>query len=78
MKQLLAYYYRIVYSEDGHFTRSQARLEDQRLPGDVIQPTTLQIQAMDEIMEALALEDGEEAKLALKHAIQRLYLALIC
>jgi hypothetical protein len=33
---------------------------------------------MDEIMEALALEDGEEAKLALKHAIRRLYLALIC
>jgi hypothetical protein len=32
---------------------------------------------MDEIMEALALEDGEEAKLALKHAIRRLYLALI-
>jgi hypothetical protein len=33
---------------------------------------------MDEIMEALALEDKEEAKLALKHAIRRLYLALIC
>lgn len=33
---------------------------------------------MDEIMEALALEDEEEAELALKHAIRRLYLALIC
>jgi hypothetical protein len=29
-------------------------------------------------MEALALEDKEEAELALKHTIRRLYLALIC
>jgi hypothetical protein len=78
MKQLLVYYYRVVYSEDGHFTRSQARLEDQRLPREVIQPTAPQIQAMDEIMEALDLGDQEEAELALKHAIRRLYLALIC
>jgi hypothetical protein len=33
---------------------------------------------MDEIVEALAMEDKEEAKLALKYAIWRLYLALIC
>jgi hypothetical protein len=32
---------------------------------------------MGEIIEALALEDEEEAELALKHAIRRLYLALI-
>ena len=32
---------------------------------------------MDEIMETLDLEDGEEAELALKHVIRRLYLALI-
>jgi hypothetical protein len=32
---------------------------------------------MDEIVEALALEDGEEARLALKYAVRRLYLALI-
>jgi Lhr-like helicase len=78
MKQLLVYYYRVVYNEDGHFTRTQAQLGDQLLPGDVIQPTASQIRAMDEIMEALDLEDGEEAELALKHAIRRLYLALIC
>jgi hypothetical protein len=77
MKQLLVYYYRVVYSKDGHFTRLEARL-DQRLPGDIIQPTRQQIQAMDEIMEALAIEEEEEAELALKHAIRRLYLALIC
>ncbi|PQE10618.1 telomere-associated recq protein [Rutstroemia sp. NJR-2017a WRK4] len=36
------------------------------------------MQAMDEIMEALAVEDGAEAEQALKHAVRRLYLALIC
>jgi hypothetical protein len=75
MKQLLVYYYRVVYCEGGHFARAKP---DQVLPRDVIQPTALQIQAMDEIMEALALEDEEEAELALKHAIRRFYLALIC
>jgi orsellinic acid/F9775 biosynthesis protein OrsD/helicase-like protein/RAD3-like DEAD/DEAH box helicase len=75
IKQLLVYYYRVVYNEDGHFTRSKP---DQVLPKDVIQPTALQIQAMDEIMKALDLKDGEEAELALKYAIRRLYLALIC
>jgi hypothetical protein len=33
---------------------------------------------MDEIIEALAIEDGEHAEQALQHAIRRLYLALIC
>jgi hypothetical protein len=33
---------------------------------------------MDKIMEALAIKNKEEAELALKHAIRRLYLALIC
>ncbi|KAH7346697.1 hypothetical protein BKA65DRAFT_526245 [Rhexocercosporidium sp. MPI-PUGE-AT-0058] len=65
MKQLLVYYCRVVYCESGYFTRVQP---DQILPGD----------AMDEIIDALALEDEEEAELALKHAIRRLYLALIC
>ena len=48
------------------------------MPHDVIQPTKQQIQAMDEAIEALVLEDKEEAELALKHAIRRLYLSLIC
>jgi hypothetical protein len=69
------YYYRIIYGESGHFTRVQP---DQSLPQDVIQPTALQIQAIDEIIDALALEDEEEAELALNHAIRRLYFALIC
>jgi hypothetical protein len=75
MKQLLVYYYRVVYCDDGHFTRAQP---EQTLPGDVIQPTAQQIQAMDEVIEALNIEDEEEAELALKHAIRRLYFALIC
>jgi hypothetical protein len=29
-------------------------------------------------MEALALEDGDDAQAALKHAVRRHYLALIC
>ena len=38
----------------------------------------MQAQAIDEIMEALAVEDEAEAEPALKYAIYRLYLALIC
>jgi hypothetical protein len=75
IKQLLVYYYRVVYNKDGHFTRVKP---DQMLPKDVIQPTAPQIQAINKIMEALTIEDGEEAKLALKHIIRRFYLALIC
>lgn len=75
IKQLLLYYYRVVYCEGGYFTRAKL---DQVLPRDVIQLTAPQIQAMDEIIGALDLEDEEEAELALKHAIRRLYLALIC
>ncbi|KFY99227.1 hypothetical protein V498_00910 [Pseudogymnoascus sp. VKM F-4517 (FW-2822)] len=75
MKQLLVYYYRVVHCEGGHFTRAKL---DQVLLRDVIRLTKTQIQAMDEIMAALAVEDAEEAGLALKHAIRRLYLAMIC
>jgi hypothetical protein len=64
-----------VHCEGGHFT--QVKLE-QVLPKDVIQPIAPQIQAIGEIIEALVLEDKEEAELALKHAIWQLYLALIC
>ncbi|KFY31542.1 hypothetical protein V493_01014 [Pseudogymnoascus sp. VKM F-4281 (FW-2241)] len=72
---LLVYYYRVVHCEGGHFTRAKP---DQVLPRDIIRPTKTQTQAMDEIMAALAVEDEAEAELALKHAIRRLYLAMIC
>jgi hypothetical protein len=71
------YYYQVVYSENSHFTRIKARL-DPRLPADIIQPTIPQIQAIDEIIKALVLEDKEKVELALKHVIRRLYLVLIC
>ncbi|KFZ24597.1 hypothetical protein V502_00922, partial [Pseudogymnoascus sp. VKM F-4520 (FW-2644)] len=67
MKQLLVYYYCVVHFEGSHFTQAKP---DQVLPRDVIQPTKTQTQAMDEIMAALTVEDAEEAKLALKHAIR--------
>jgi hypothetical protein len=38
MKQLLVYYYRVVYNEDGYFTRVKL---DQMLPKDIIQLTIL-------------------------------------
>jgi hypothetical protein len=38
IKQLLVYYYRVIYCEGGYFTR--AKLE-QVLPRDIIQPTAL-------------------------------------
>ncbi|KAJ3457895.1 hypothetical protein MRS44_012004 [Fusarium solani] len=50
MKQLLVYYYRVVFCEDGHFTREN---EDQVLPRDVIEPTPQQQRAMEGIIDAL-------------------------
>jgi hypothetical protein len=73
--QLLVYYYRVVYYKGGYFTRTKP---DQILPKDVIQPTKQQIQAINKITQALGFEDEEEVMLALKHAVRRLYLALIC
>jgi hypothetical protein len=70
-KQLLVYYYRVVHQSDGYFSRTSP---DQKLPQDVIQPTAQQTQAMDEVMAAV----GRDDKVALKHAIRRLYMALIC
>lgn len=70
-KQLLVYYYRVVYRESQHFTREKP---DQILPSEVIQLTAQQKQDMDEIVVALNSEDDAP----LKHAIRRLYLALIC
>jgi hypothetical protein len=70
-KQPLVYYYGVVYRPDGHFSRTSP---DQKLPRDVIRPTAEQTQAMDEIMAAGEREDER----SLKHAIRRLYVALIC
>ena len=70
-KKLLMYYFRVVGSVDGHFTRTQPK---QRLPAEVIERTSKQRQAEDEVRTAL--RDDDEA--ALRHSICRLCLALIC
>jgi hypothetical protein len=72
-KQLLVYYYRVVHCKDGHFTQANP---DQKVPKDIIQPTAQQTQAMGEIVDALSSKDKDD--LLLKHAVRRLYLALIC
>ncbi|RKK48645.1 hypothetical protein BFJ69_g18122, partial [Fusarium oxysporum] len=46
-KQLLAYYYRVVYCEDGHFTRGG---ENHVVPQDIIETTPLQRQAMEDVI----------------------------
>ncbi|KAM7210245.1 hypothetical protein V8F06_014373 [Rhypophila decipiens] len=70
-KKLLMYYFRVVGSADGHFTRTQS---EQRLPAEAIERTSRQRQAEDEVRTAL--KDDDEA--ALRHSIRRLCLALIC
>ena len=39
IKQLLIYYYRVIYNENNYFTGAQAELGKQILPVDIIQPT---------------------------------------
>lgn len=88
MKQVLAYYYRVIFCEDGHFTRDG---EDQVLPQDVIEATPQQQQAMDQIIDALRAQDERaedqplpgqeedaERDAELKHAIRNFYVALVC
>lgn len=86
MKELLAFYYRVVYRDDGHFTRQQP---EQRLPAEVIEASHMQKQAMNGIIDVLRRHKGDSesmargvdkatADLALQHAVRRLYMALIC
>ena len=83
MKELLVYYYRVVY-RDGHFSRAT---EEQILPQDIIETTRRQREAIDEIHKALREEDkwvGEDATDAddyneeLESAIRKFYVSLIC
>ncbi|PNP58255.1 hypothetical protein FNYG_15130 [Fusarium nygamai] len=85
-KQLLAYYYRVVFRDDGHFNRES---NDQVLPGDVIETTSWQEKAMHGIINALRRQDetsrvrsgggsDEERDVELKRAIRTFYISLIC
>ncbi|EGU73388.1 hypothetical protein FOXB_16102, partial [Fusarium oxysporum f. sp. conglutinans Fo5176] len=53
-KQLLAYYYRTVFRADGHFTRER---DDQIVPRDIIEATSMQQQAMKNIISILRRQD---------------------
>ncbi|TVY62435.1 hypothetical protein Focb16_v004059 [Fusarium oxysporum f. sp. cubense] len=53
-KQLLAYYYRVVYREDGYFTRGD---ESHVVPQDIIETTPLQRQAIEDVIGALRRRD---------------------
>ncbi|KAH7186571.1 hypothetical protein BKA60DRAFT_474227, partial [Fusarium oxysporum] len=53
-KQLLAYYYRTVFRADGHFTRER---DDQIVPRDTIEATSMQQQAMKNIISILRRQD---------------------
>ncbi|KAM0126310.1 hypothetical protein ACHAO1_010122 [Botrytis cinerea] len=54
-----------------YFAIGKQLLPDQNLPRDIIESTSQKIRALD-------IEDPEVGQQALKHAIRRLYLALIC
>jgi hypothetical protein len=93
-KQLFAYYYRVVYRDDDHFTKED---DDHVVPRDIIETTPLQRQAMEDVISALrrrdkvvkgrsscdekeGLDDGDYGKrdAELKHTIRKFYVSLIC
>jgi hypothetical protein len=47
VKQLLAFYYRIVYRPGGHFSPAQSKEAGWVVPQNVIKPTKTQVQAMN-------------------------------
>ncbi|OAQ57815.2 DEAD/DEAH box helicase domain-containing protein [Pochonia chlamydosporia 170] len=78
MKQLLTYYYRVVYCDNGHFSRPQEisglgvageekrsygdETEAVTVPQDAIIPTDEQQQAMEEMFSALREEDDQRRR----------------
>ena len=77
-KQLLAYYYRVVYSKSHQFTVTNPEQEPE-LPQAIIEPTLEQQLAIEEIQDALDLDPKEDEDLTiLKTAIRKFNLALIC
>lgn len=73
-KQLLAYYYRVVFCDHGHFSREEGEGEGEGgidnkpvllLPQDVIEPTAWQQRAMQDIIDALRRQDKTLRKIKL-------------
>ncbi|RKK19065.1 hypothetical protein BFJ65_g571 [Fusarium oxysporum f. sp. cepae] len=94
IKQLLVYYYRVVYRDDSYFTREG---ENHIVPQDIIKTTPLQRQAMEDVISALrrrdkavkgasscdkkegiANRDYDKRDAELKHTIRKFYISLIC
>ncbi|KAH7248458.1 hypothetical protein B0J15DRAFT_514469 [Fusarium solani] len=73
MKQLLVYYYRVVFCEDGHFTREN---KDQRAMEGIIDALREQDERAKE--KSADEEDNDERDAELKHAIRNFYISLIC
>ena len=57
VKQLLAYYYRVVHRPHGHFSPAPSEEAGWVLPQDVIVPTKTQVQAMDLLDATLRMQD---------------------
>jgi hypothetical protein len=86
-KQLLAYYYRVVFRDNRHFSREG---NAQVLPRDVIESTSWQQKAIQSIINTLRKQDKisrdrsgsygnkEERDIELKRAIHTFYISLIC
>ncbi|WKT54183.1 Helicase superfamily 1/2, ATP-binding domain [Fusarium oxysporum f. sp. vasinfectum] len=79
-KQLLAYYYRTVFHANGYFTRER---DDQIVPRDTIEATSMQQQAIKNIISILRRQDKMgngviNGDYELKHAIRKFCISLIC
>jgi hypothetical protein len=76
-QQLLAYYWRVVRTEEDYFTT--ANQPAPALLPNALQPTPSQARATQDILAALALApDQDLGQLLLQQAVRRLSLALIC
>ncbi|RKL04534.1 hypothetical protein BFJ70_g17193 [Fusarium oxysporum] len=91
-KQLIVYYYRVVFLDDGHFSRDDNK-HDMQVPQDVIEATSWRQKAMQGIIYALRRQDeasrgggssgggdreGDNDDAELKCAIRAFYISLIC
>ena len=83
MKQVQAYFFRVVFSETGRFTRSEP---EQVLPADTIREIALQASFAGRIMKTLAMidaryyDDTDTAKAvdrAFKSAVRQFYLSCL-
>lgn len=76
--QLIVYYYRVVYATDGHFTRRQPNAQ---VPRDAIEPTVVQQNAFQEVVQAaeeMGEGEDEDDQAVFQQLLQRFFLALIC